>query len=239
MGWLRPYAAKTKIEHEFDTDHLNIFVTFRFAMDESVKPAHELWLCEVDDIEKAITASAWQDAWTLLLTVADIAILPDRVTLAYGYSRIDDGYEYEGPDPNLRTTWDKQWEPWGPIVSTVIGRAPGFTDRGDPDAYDYAKEDLTIDGAWHDMDLSGIISKYARAVLIIGHLQGNGADWHIKFRKKGNVNEVNHDGMETVRANIERHRSSIVALDSDRKIQYKVDDQAWDTLDLAIRAWWF
>ncbi|GAH72930.1 unnamed protein product, partial [marine sediment metagenome] len=116
MSWLRPYAAKAKIEHEFDTDHLNIFVTFRFTMDESVKPPNGLWLCEVDDVVKAITASAWQDAWTLLLTVPNIAVNPDRVTL-----------EYDGPNENLRITWDKQWEPWGPIVSVEL--PPVYTTR--------------------------------------------------------------------------------------------------------------
>ncbi|GAH71411.1 unnamed protein product, partial [marine sediment metagenome] len=155
-----PYAAKAIVEHEFDTDHLNVFITFRFAMDESVKPPLNLWLCEVDDVEKAVTASTWQDAWTLFLTVPDIAALPDRVTL-----------EYDGPDPSLKITWEKQWEPWGPILSTDIGRPTGFVDRGDPAAYDYAKEDLTIDGAWHDMDLSGIVSEFAKAVFIIGHLE--------------------------------------------------------------------
>jgi len=228
MGVRGPYAAKAIVEHEFDTDHLNIFVTFRFAMDVTVKPAHELWLCVVDDVEKAITASTWQDAWTLLLTVPDIAVYPDRVTL-----------EYKGPSENLRITWDKQWEPWGAILSTDIGKAPCFVDRGDPAVYDYNKEDLTIDGAWHDLDLSHIVSEKAKAVFIIGHLQGNGVDWKISFRKKGNVNEIVHGGMETLRANVERHRSSIIALDDNRKIQYKVDDEAWDTLSLAVKAWWF
>lgn len=105
----RPYAAKAIIEHEFDTDHLNIFVTFRFAMDVTLKPAHNLWICEVEEVSKAVTASAWQDSWTLLLTVPNIATLPDRVTL-----------EYDGPNPNLVITWNKQWEPWGPIVSVEI-----------------------------------------------------------------------------------------------------------------------
>lgn len=105
----RPYAAKAIIEHEFDTDHLNIFVTFRFGMDQTVKPANNLWLCEVNEVAKAVTASAWQDAYTLLLTVDNIPVLPDRVTL-----------EYDGPDENLRITWLKQWEPWGPIVSIEL-----------------------------------------------------------------------------------------------------------------------
>lgn len=225
---LRPYSAKAIIEHEFDIDHLNIFVTFRFAMDITVKPPDAKWLCEVDDVVKAVTASAWQDAWTILLTVPNVVVYPDRVTL-----------EYDGPSELLRITWEKQWEPWGPILSTDIGKAPVFIDRGDPAAYDYAKEDLTIDGAWHDMDLSGIVSAKAKAVFIIGHLQGAAVDWKISFRKNGNVNEVAHGGMETLRAGIERHRSSIVALDDDRKIEYKVDDENWDILDLAVKGWWF
>ncbi|MCK5607235.1 hypothetical protein KAR91_35455 [Candidatus Pacearchaeota archaeon] len=114
--FLRPYAARAIVEHEFDVDHLNVFVTFRFSMDQTVKPAHNLWICEVDDVPKAITVSAWQDAWTILLTVPAVVVLPDRVTLGYN-----------GPNENLRTTWQKQWEPWGPIVSIEI--PPVYTTR--------------------------------------------------------------------------------------------------------------
>ncbi|GAH80020.1 unnamed protein product, partial [marine sediment metagenome] len=110
------YAAKAKVEHEFDTDHLNVFVTFRFSMDETAKPPVEIWLCDVDDVEKPISATAWQDAFTLLLTVPNIVVKPDRVTL-----------QYDGPDENLRLTWDKQWEPWGPIVSVEL--PPVYTSR--------------------------------------------------------------------------------------------------------------
>ncbi|GAI55023.1 unnamed protein product, partial [marine sediment metagenome] len=105
----RPYAAKAIVEHEFDVDHLNVFVTFRFTMDETVKPPNALWLVEVDAVLKPVTVSAWIDAWTMLLTVPDIAVYPDRVTL-----------EYDGPSFALTTTWSKQWEPWGPILSTDI-----------------------------------------------------------------------------------------------------------------------
>ena len=113
-----------------------------------------------------------------------------------------------------------------------------YVDRGDPAAYDYAKTDLTLDGAWHDLNLSALVAIGAKAVFIIGHVLGAGAEWAIIFRKKGNTNEINHGGMQTLRANVTRHRSSIVALDSDRVIQYKADNQAWTTLDLAIRGWW-
>jgi len=127
MSWLKPYAAKAIIRHEFDTDHLNVWVTFRFAMETTneplaepvvhdVMPPLELWLVEADDVLKPVSASEWQDPWTLLLTVPNVVVLPDRVTL-----------EYDGPHKNLRITWDKQWEPWGPIVSVEL--PPVYTTR--------------------------------------------------------------------------------------------------------------
>lgn len=104
-----PYAAKAIVQHEWDADHLNVWVTFKFSMDQTVKPDHDLWICEVDDVPKAVTVSAWQDEWTILLTVPDVLALPGRVTL-----------EYDGPSENLRITWEKQWEPWGPILSVRV-----------------------------------------------------------------------------------------------------------------------
>ena len=105
----RPYAAKAIVEHWFYPPTIQIYVTFRFPMNQTVKPAHNLWECKVAGAIKAVVFSVWDDAYTLRLIVAGIATLPSRVTL-----------EYSGPDKNLKTTWDKQWEPWGPIISIEI-----------------------------------------------------------------------------------------------------------------------
>lgn len=104
-----PYAANAIVRHEWVVNLLNVWVTFKFPMDQTVKPAHELWVCKVDDVPKAITVSGWQDEWTILLTVPDVLALPGRVTL-----------EYDGPTEDLRITWYKQWEPWGPILSIRV-----------------------------------------------------------------------------------------------------------------------
>lgn len=124
------------------------------------------------------------------------------------------------------------------ISEAMKGVFPMFVDRGDPTTYDFAKEDLTLDGSWHNLDLDGIIPSIARSILISGHLEGNGVDWKISFRKKGNANEINHEGFETIRAGVERHRSGIVAVGSDKIIEYKADNQSWATLSLTIRGWW-
>ncbi len=100
-----PYAATAIVQWEWLGDHILIWVTFKYPMDQTVKPDHGLWLCEVNDVAKPVMVSSWQDEFTIQLLAIYVDTLPNRVTL-----------EYDGPDPTLRTTWDKQWEPWGPIL---------------------------------------------------------------------------------------------------------------------------
>jgi hypothetical protein len=115
-----PYAAKAYIQHEFDTDHLNVWLTFAYQMNQTIKPDDSKWLVYIDDVEKSISSSGWQDAYTLLLIVPDIGSLPDRVLVKY----LGPGPTVYLPgDPNRKTleiTWRKQWEAWGPILSLDV-----------------------------------------------------------------------------------------------------------------------
>lgn len=142
----RPYAAKAIIEHEFDTDHLNIWITFRFPMDQTTKPANNLWLCEVDDVAKVVNASAWQDEFTMLLTVNAIASIPTRVTV-----------EYDGPDVTLKTTWEKQWEPWGPILSSDGSLLP----YGNFYGFEINWTQAAAIDTWYDISDADIVSNVA------------------------------------------------------------------------------
>ena len=187
----RPYAAKAIIEHEFDTDHLNVFVTFRFTMDQTVKPAHDLWVCKVDAIAKDVTISAWQDAWTLLLTVSNIVVLPDRVTL-----------EYNGPNENLRITWDKQWEPWGPIVSVEL--PPVHTTRifstgpAQQNAVDISAINiLFLDCSANDITIGGFVGGVNGQVLQIARLCAAANDATLKHAAvSGNQDILLHVGLD-------------------------------------------
>lgn len=100
-----PYAASAIVQWEWVVNTLFVWVTFKYPMDQTVKPAHGLWKFLVDNVVKPTVFSLWQDEFTILIKAGMVTALPDRVTL-----------EYDGPDTNLRTTWDKQWEPWGPIL---------------------------------------------------------------------------------------------------------------------------
>ncbi len=107
MGVWRPwpYAATAIVQWEWIASPVFVWVTFKYPMDQTVKPTHAHWKFVVDGFARPTVFSEWQDEFTILLKVSFVAALPDRVTL-----------EYDGPDPNLRTTWGKQWEPWGPIL---------------------------------------------------------------------------------------------------------------------------
>ena len=84
-GW--PYAAKAIIQHEFDTDHLNVWLTFSLPMRLSsnplatpevydYKPTDDKWIVTVDGVVKAVVSSAWQDFFTMLLTVGGVSTPP-------------------------------------------------------------------------------------------------------------------------------------------------------------------
>jgi len=236
---LRPYSAKAIIEHEWDADHLNIFVTFRFAMETTSDPLAEpvvhdvmpplnLWLCEVDDVLKPITVSAWQDAWTLLLTVPDIVVLPDRVTL-----------EYAGPHKDLRITWEKQWEPWGPILSDDIGKRICFVDRGDHTAHDFTTAFFTTDGAWYDIDLSSIVPEGAKAVTFSLRIKTSGVGLAAEFRTKGNIKSFNMAGINPQVGGITHIADLIVPLKADRIIEYSMFGFGLQTCHFNVKGWWF
>lgn len=108
-----PYAALALIDWLHTTPNLFLWVVFRHPMNQSVKPPLNTWIVTVDGVPKTPAVSAWQDEWTLLLTVNAIAVLPSTVSV-----------EYSGPDENLITTWGKQWEPWGPIVAASFQIIP-------------------------------------------------------------------------------------------------------------------
>lgn len=118
------------------------------------------------------------------------------------------------------------------------GEIDMFVDRGDPATYDYDKTDLTIDGAWHTLDLSSIVPAGAAGVLLKTRLQSANPGDTIMYRKNGNANEINACGCEALRANVIRTRMGFSAIDSNRIMEYKADNIAWTLLDIAVRGWW-
>lgn len=225
-----PYAAKAKIEHEFETNLLNVWVTFRHPMDQSLKPLLSLWLLDVDDVVIDIVGSDWQDAFTLLLTSDALGASPERVLL-----------EYAGPSSSLQTTWGKDWEPWGPILSVDLAayRRPSFVDRGDPDDADFRQAVLTTDATWRDLDLSLIIPEGASAVLLKVSVKDSVIGRHIQFRKNDNINEDNTAIVRTQASNVYSDGTLVIALDANRVIEYHAANVTYDAIAITVSGWFF
>lgn len=113
-----------------------------------------------------------------------------------------------------------------------------YVDRGDPAAVDYIKTDLTIDGAWHILDLSGIIPAAAKGVHLKTRLQSAGVGDRIRYRRYGNTNEINTGSCEALRANALRRRMGVIACNGLQQIEYNADNVAWTTLEIIVRGWW-
>ena len=124
------------------------------------------------------------------------------------------------------------------LVIEAIGVPPCFIDRGDDNTWDYDIDDLTTDGAWHDLDLSGIVAEGATAVLLRVAYVNDAIGRAIFFRKDGNVNELNVAEVETHIAETQRIESRTVAVSDARVIEYKTPAAGNPEIDIYVRGWW-
>ena len=95
-----------------------------------------------------------------------------------------------------------------------------FVDRGDPASEDFDQTDIDIDKTWTDIDLSSIVPVGTVAVLLAVELRAAVANVTLQFRKKGNANFLEGNGM-TTQVDAQSIRSHFwIACDTNRKIQY-------------------
>ncbi len=113
-----------------------------------------------------------------------------------------------------------------------------YVDRGDPAAYDFIVGDFTKDAAWHDLDLSALIPQSAKAVLLEFDIETVNREKHIRIKRYGNSNIINHQDIETFNGGIHQSGLVIVAVDANRKIAYNIDAATWTELDMVLRGWW-
>jgi len=223
-----PYAAKAVIQHEFSVNLLNIWLTFRHPMNQDLKPSLSLWLLECDDVPVDIVDSSWQDEFTLLLVSDIVSLSPSRVTLAY-----------DGPDPNLTTTWGKQWEPWGAILSIYLNAyaEPRFVSRGDPDNWDFETSDFVTDGTWRDLDLSSIVPEGASAVLISGNMLDNTVGLLFSFRQNGVSSGSTAMRAYIQASNIDYGFCWTLPVDACRKVEYYATNTTWTRIRISVAGW--
>lgn len=124
------------------------------------------------------------------------------------------------------------------VRSVMNDNFDGFLeDGGDVSAVDFDKDDLTLDGSYNDLDLSSIVPAKANFVILRVQAKEDAGNKAIAFRKNGNSNTINVAKMTTQVANVEISNDLIVAIDSNRKIEYNGASATWATLNITVAGW--
>lgn len=114
----------------------------------------------------------------------------------------------------------------------------GFTDRGDPAAYDFTVGDFTTDATWRTLDLSSIVPAGAKAVSMHIKLKDELLSSAMNFRKNGNAEEYNTSTLRIQSTNVTNDLDLVVACDVNRIIEYYGSDLTFTTINLTIKGWW-
>lgn len=201
-----PYAAKAIVRHTYREAVLEIWITFRFKMNTDNKPPNASWKVEADEVPEAIDSSAWQDQWTMLLTIDPLVGAPAKVTV-----------EYDGPDDDLATIWNKQWEPWGPIVSveepTPLEALTFTTGPAAQDDVDVAGIGvLFLDATANNITIGGFVGGVRGQVLHIAKIDDSANNVTLEEHEGGGNQDI-HLHAEADETLINEHGGWILACD--------------------------
>lgn len=124
------------------------------------------------------------------------------------------------------------------LHSHAAGGGGTFVDRGDASGYDLINTSMTLDGSWHDWDMSSVVPAGAKAVLLYMSFQDDAVGSDLAFQENGNVNGYNLDWREVLVANVTHRHTCVVACDANRVIEYKATNTTWTNISITIRGWW-
>lgn len=115
-----------------------------------------------------------------------------------------------------------------------------YVDRGDPAIVDFVLVDLTFDGVFHTLDLSGIVAPAGanNLVHICLEVKSPEALDYVLFTKNGNSHALNGAWAVPQIPN-ELTRTDVLAfMDADRKIQYQgLSDFGFIEVNIIVRGW--
>lgn len=113
-----------------------------------------------------------------------------------------------------------------------------FVKRTPQVANDLIETDLTLDGAYHDWDMSSIIPINTQAVLIQLNLQALVSNGFFLFREKGIGAVVNVSQAQTAVAGV-LVREMLVAVPSQGRIlEYLGKNTTWTSITIFVMGWW-
>lgn len=112
-----------------------------------------------------------------------------------------------------------------------------YTDRGDVDAFDYEMGVLTEDGAYHALDISGVVGVGVRLVLLHVSMGATTAGKTCSFRTNG-VSTTFNTGKLCTQINGNSISGDLwVLTDASGVIEYAFASATWSFIRIVIRGW--
>lgn len=144
-------------------------------------------------------------------------------------------------DPDIEGTYPINFLSTGDPVVTLGSKylINAFIDRGDPAAVDFALGDLTRDGAYHDLNLSGIVPAGAKGVCLSVLAVNAFVNKFAYFRTKSNANDFNISILAIQVTLVLDGADLTVPLPSTRIIEYNLDAVGWVFFTITVKGWWF
>lgn len=120
----------------------------------------------------------------------------------------------------------------------MLARKAGlrYVNRGDPAGHDYTAATLTADGAWHVLDISAIVPKTAKLVVLRMRAADASASRTMRISKAGNTNSFACASMTTMVANIAVEQLTTIDC-TGQQIQYWLTSATWADLGLTVLGW--
>ena len=114
-----------------------------------------------------------------------------------------------------------------------------YIDRGDPAVADFSIGDLTLNNAFHELDLSSIVPSDAagKRVHLRVTMSNSTIGKNVIFRELGNTNTENAEHLAVEIANIYITRDWWVPMDAARKIEYVAESGGWTVFNVTVRGW--
>lgn len=112
-------------------------------------------------------------------------------------------------------------------------------DRGDPVTYDFTQVDLALDGAWHDLDLSGIIPTNVNVVYLQINFLATAINKFLTFRTKSNVNIANISEIRSSAVGLFQPADIIQFPDANRVIEYIGSNAGILFVRITVKGWDF
>lgn len=124
------------------------------------------------------------------------------------------------------------------IIKARIHSQLGYFNRGDNTPNDFTTGDFTLDGAWHDLDLSGIVPEDSKCVNLKVNVRASIVDNRFDIRQNGNVNTAN---LLSVWTQVKDRRIGgvfPVNVDSARIVEYRGTAGNWTLVFINVNGWW-